>query len=131
MSLEQFREARDVFSSAASASARRLAFAGIAIVWLFRTGEGMGSKLPDPLLLPVLLFAATLALDLLHYLVATVIWSVFCRLKENQEVCSGTPLDAPAWFNWPTNLFFYSKIASVALGYVLMIRFLYVAWAGS
>ncbi len=128
MKLQQYREAYYEHSGKASDSARNLAFAGIAIVWLFRAGSGLDSPLPNPLLLPILLFAATLALDLLHYLVASVTWSVFCRIKEKKEIPEEAELDAPPQLNWAPLFLFYLKIASVMSGYALMIHFLSKVW---
>ena len=131
MSLKDFRHGYYEHTRKVSESVTKLAFAGIAIVWLFRAGEGLDSKLPESLLLPVLLFAATLGLDLLHYLVGAITWGTFCRLQERKGVSEEADLDAPAWLNWGTNALFYLKVASVVLGYALMIRYLYGLWTRS
>lgn len=128
MKLSNFRDSYYHYTDKASEVARKLAFAGIAIVWLFRMGDGVDSRLPRPLLLPVLLFAVALALDLLHYVYGGVAWGIFCRSKEKKGHRGDSDLDAPRWMNCPTHGFFYAKIVSVVVGYVMMIAFLWVLW---
>ncbi len=62
--LEKFRESYYELSGKASDTARNLAFAGIAIIWIFRTGEGVANKIPQAIFWPLGLFAVALALDL-------------------------------------------------------------------
>ena len=131
MNLGKFRESYYDYTAKASDVARKLAFAGIAIVWIFRTGNGKDSSVPGPLLLPILLFAVTLGLDLLHYVCGSVTWGIFCRIKEKEPPPANDDWDAPAWLNWGTNLLFYAKIASVVAGYVAMTAFLWKLWATS
>ena len=131
MNLSDFRQAYYDYSAKASDIARKLAFAGIAIVWIFRTGGAATAEVPRGLLPPLLSFAASLALDLLHNLAGTAVWGVFCRLKERQGIGPEDELDAPAWVNWGTNLLFYAKITSVAGGYLVLIWFLCAKWAAA
>lgn len=122
--LADFRKDYYEFSSKASGVARNLAFAGIAVVWIFRHGDGINSKIPQPLLFPVALFALTLALDLIHYVAGTITWGIFCRIKEKSGTLEDEELKAPMWLNWGTLLMFWSKIVVVMFAYILLIHFL-------
>lgn len=123
------REAREEYyerTTTASNLARQLAFAGIAIVWIFRTTGANGPALPDALLLPALLLALALAVDLSQYIYAAAAWGWFHRRKE----LSGAALDeevgqAPRWINWPTNFLFVAKVILVAVAYGYLIAFLW------
>lgn len=129
MKLAGFRADYYKLSGKASDVARKLAFAGIAIVWIFRAGEGSNFKVPHGLLLPLFVFAITLALDLLHYVAGAIIWGVFCRVKECAGVAEDEELDAPPWLNYPTLVFFWGKILGIGTGYFFLIRFLWEAWS--
>jgi len=48
---------------------RQLAFAGIAIIWVFRTDSGGRQIVPEELFLPGLLLVLSLSFDLLQYVI--------------------------------------------------------------
>jgi hypothetical protein len=129
MKLSKYRNDYYGFSAKASDVCRTLAFAGIAICWIFKSGQGT-PRLPTDLLPPVALFAIGLALDLLHYVVATAIWGTFSRIheKRQQNLERDPPVTAPKQLNWPTLCFFWLKIAAVCAGYGLLIDFLIKKW---
>jgi hypothetical protein len=119
----------EYFSQKASDVTRQFAFAGIALVWIFKIG-GDNPKLPDELIVPTFWFAVTLALDLFHYAFATIFWSVFCRYHEKKGLKKKKPdpdpdVIAPRWINWPTNFFFYSKLSSIVIGYFIILQFIF------
>jgi hypothetical protein len=68
MKLSEARECYYSHSGNASAAARQIAFAGIAVVWVFNQPQsGQLLALPDALVMVLLLLCATLACDLLQY----------------------------------------------------------------
>jgi hypothetical protein len=74
-------------------------------------------------MLPLIFFVATLSFSLLQYLWGTMIWGYFTRKEEKKltDVANEDPeLEAPAWYNWPTNTFFCLKTISVIIGYILL-----------
>ena len=121
--LSHFREKEYYyFSGKVSELCRSLAFAGIAVIWIFKADK-TGMTIDEKLLLPLIFFVATLAFDLFHYLWGTLIWGFFVRKEEKKlkDVATEDPdLEAPAWFNWPTNIFFYLKAILVIIGYVFL-----------
>ena len=120
MQLNDARTAYDGFTGKASDSARSLAFAGIAVVWVFRVGA---TSIPPDFILPLLLFSASLGFDLLQYVVAGILWGTFLRHKEQQtDVDETTDFEAPAWINWPGNTLFGLKLLAVFLGYLSLTR---------
>ena len=84
MKLSDCRETFYEFSGKLSDNARKLAFAGIAIVWIFKQGENSLYTIPDPLKAVMLMFVISLSLDLLHYIWQTIVWGRFYTYKENK-----------------------------------------------
>jgi hypothetical protein len=131
MKLKDFRHDYYEASATASARVRNLAFAGIAIVWVFKAGEGVASAIPSPLIFPLILFAATLTLDLFQYLSGTLVWGAFHRLKEKNGIEEEADIDAPRWSNWPALGFFWAKAVAVIGGYAYLVRFLWGLFSGN
>jgi hypothetical protein len=105
-------------SGKASDSARSLAFAGVAIVWLFKN-SGPDQPIPTVLIAPLAVFALALALDLFHYAVSAALWGGFTRLKERAlrtDAKQDPELDAPFYLNWPGLVLFWTKLTAVAFG---------------
>ena len=125
MKLEDCRKHYYEYSGKASDILRQLAFAGIALIWIFRVTVHGQAQIPEALSVPAVLFACGLAFDLLQYLFATVMWGGFGRYK---ELKNKTPRDqefkAPRWINWPGNTFFFLKTISVLMAYIFLIHFL-------
>lgn len=127
MKISDFRKNNyDYSSQKASEVTRQLAFAGIALVWIFKLG-GENPKIPGELIAPTFCFALTLAFDLLHYVIATILWGRFCRQHEKMGEISGEinpDVIAPAWINRPAIAFFTLKVLSVSIGYFFMFRYM-------
>ncbi len=151
MELKDARAAADTFSGKASDVSRQLAFAGIAVIWILRVGDKTGGiQYAGALLLPLLMFVASLALDLLHYVYGAVAWLSFHRIKELElkDAPAETKTKAPRWIhringpssntsptgpkfkaprciNWPTNFFFYGKLVLNILAYLQLLSFIW------
>lgn len=128
--LSKYREDYYYFSGKASDIARQLGFAGIVIIWIFKTGDSSMPQLPKELLPPLSFFVIGLALDLLHYVISTVIWGRFQRREEKKltDISEDPEISAPAYYNWPSNTLFWVKLLSIACGYVLLITFFWSLW---
>jgi len=126
--LEDYKQAYYDFTGLTSASARQLAFAGIAIIWIFRNGGSGGLVLPHDLLYPSAFFVVSLAADLFQYFVSSAIWGIFHRVKEKEFEKGSLPEDsilkAPVYLNWPNLAFFYVKVLCVLIAYVQMFVFI-------
>jgi hypothetical protein len=126
MKLADARKAHEEYSGKASDICRQLAFAGLGIVWIFKTDVPNGV-----LQVPQLLVPATVALvvalcsDLLQYVWGATAWGYYHRVKEkhfNRD--QSRDFAAPIWMNWPTNIFWYGKIAGVMVGFVYILLYL-------
>lgn len=132
MKLNEYRETYYEFSGKASDTARGLAFAGIAVVWVFRVdGSGdVATMLPADLLRALGMLVAALALDLMQYVVAAAIWGSFSRLKETQlgKEYEGE-LSAPRYLNWPGLACFWGKLAALVSAYAMLSLAIWSRWA--
>ncbi|MGA9996850.1 MAG: hypothetical protein WBP93_15635 [Pyrinomonadaceae bacterium] len=125
MKLEDVRDTYYYHSQKTSDIVRQLGFAGIALIWMFKTDLGGGKQVVPPELIPAARFIVIgLALDLLHYVAGTLIWAIYNRRKERAGTKEGTEFLAPPSINWPTLIFFWAKTIIMIYAYVLLIRFL-------
>lgn len=101
-----------------------MAFAGIALIWIFKTEGAHGISLPSELLWPAMLFIVGLGFDLLHYLVASATWGTYHRVMERKYGPGyASDLHAPAYLNWPSLLFYWGKLVAVIWGYALLLAY--------
>jgi hypothetical protein len=110
-------------STSLSNVSRQLAFAGIAVIWIFVLRKDGQVTINDQLILPLGFFVAGLAFDLLQYMYASAAWSYFNRKKElDSSIDENTEFTAPRIINWPTITFFWFKSITVMLGYITILR---------
>ncbi|WP_257388639.1 hypothetical protein [Tahibacter caeni] len=141
MKISEMRDQVAFFSAKASDIARQLAFAGIAVIWVFKIGGGSsgGSETSPPIapgdLMPaVFLLVSCLACDFLHYIVAALAWHLkaeSCMEKRDKDE-HGNPIagkDFPAGntSNWG-DFFFYAKSTLLMLGYFCLLKFILYKW---
>lgn len=121
--LDDYREYSELLSS----SNRQLAFAGIAIIWIFRNGNGITPLIPNQLLLPLMFFALSLFFEILQYLSGTVIWKSFFsyneKLYRSKKLESADDIVAPKCYQRIITTFFYLKVSSTILAYFLIFKF--------
>jgi hypothetical protein len=137
MKLSEYKKHYYEFSGKASDVSRQLAFAGIAVVWIFRLNTTT-PQIPKELILPLALLISFLFFDLLQYLCATFIWGYFQWSQERnlQEGIESpdmikideTELDAPGWYKIPQLVLFILKIISIFLGYIFLGFFVWKCW---
>jgi hypothetical protein len=118
MKLDDYRKVYEDFSGKLSDVARQLAFAGIALIWLFKVDSKPGQRIPPDLLPPAALLAMGLFCDLLQYVFGTVIWQRFHRKHEKlrKSEAKDTALEAPWYYPIPINIAFLLKIVSIITG---------------
>jgi len=122
--LEDCREAYYSHSTTASEVNRNLAFAALAVVWIFRLEQTAPTLLPTALIWPTILAVLSLGLDLLQYVTSAAIWGIYTRYKERSRISGKTEFLAPRQTNWPGLAFFWGKIGSLIIAYVLLLKFL-------
>lgn len=117
---------------------RQLAFAGIAVIWIFKDGGAVApagappTLIPRDLILAMCAFVAFLSLDYLQYLSASVVWRIYARHKEIQCEKVNAPVTEdfshPAWISWPYTPFFYLKIVAMVFGQIVLFSYLAHRW---
>jgi hypothetical protein len=111
-------------SGKASDIARQLDFAGLAIIWIFRTEAGPNQLVPKALIVPAALIVIALSFDLMQYVTGAGAWGIYRRHKERSGISLENEFLAPRTINWVQLVFFWLKLASTILAYVLILRFL-------
>ncbi len=121
LSLSQSRDEYYSFSKTASELNRKLAFAGVAIVWVFRSGESSEELgITGRLLVVGGLFVLSLAADLLHYAVSAIAWGIFSRRKELGGAVPEDEFVAPRWINWSGIGLWTSKLVLSLAAYLIL-----------
>jgi hypothetical protein len=122
--IQDYREDFYTHSGKASDVSRQLAFAGIAVIWIFKTDRAGTFAIPRELLIPSVLIVLALGLDLLQYCVATVTWRVYYRRLENADVHEDAVLDQHS-IHWeaPIYVIFWLKLLCVFSAYILILKY--------
>jgi len=118
--VEHYRRTFYEFSGKASDISRQLAFAAIAVIWLFKKETPL--SIPHDLIVPGVLVVAALAADLLQYTVGAGIWYTYYRYLELKGI-SEAP-DHSSWLEAPMQVLFWGKLVFVILAYFLILQFL-------
>lgn len=121
MKLKDCRESYYYNSGKASDISRQLAFAGLALVWAFRVGSADAAIVPRDMRWAAILLVIGLALDFLQYIVATMVWGVYHRLKEKRATSENQDFLAPRAINYPANTCFFLKQIAVFAAYVFLL----------
>jgi len=121
MNINDYRETYYALSGKASDVCRQLAFAGIALIWIFKEDKGGPLAVPDALLLPAALFVIALALDLVQYVYGSLAWGAFSRYHEGRQISATAELSAPMYINWPTLFCFWLKLTLCIVSYALVL----------
>lgn len=127
MKLSEIRKDYEELSSLLSKYNRQLAFAGIGIVWLFRTTDKTGNTSIDSgMLMPVFCFVISFAFDLFQYLWLSLAWYIYyywgrkCKGKaEEDEMCE------PEWPNVIAWLMYVLKVIALIAAYIYLGVYLY------
>jgi hypothetical protein len=117
MNLKDARENYYFHTGKVSDIVRQLGLGAIAVVWLFHSGSGSEFSIPAPLILPLKLVVAGLALDLLQYASGSFVWGLFQWWKARNGVPESDVFKAPSAINLPALLFFWGKVVLVVCCY--------------
>ncbi|KJG18388.1 hypothetical protein [Photobacterium angustum] len=123
MNLKDCRENYYALSGSLSSVTRQLAFAGIAVCWVFSVKSKTGYLLDKQLVLSILFFCLGLLLDLLQYFYSSAAWGFYSRYKEKRVPNDDHDFLAPRWINWPTLLLYWTKPISVMAGFFVLFNF--------
>ena len=123
----KFKECWDqyrFYTGKTSELSRQVAFAGIALIWVFKIESDSGARVPEALVLPGALLALALACDILQYASGSLAWFFFNRSKERAGVSLDEDVLSPPWMHWPAQFFFVAKVVIVAAAYFLIFAYL-------
>lgn len=123
MNLKDYRQTFYEFTGKASDLNRQLAFAAIALIWLFKTGADSQPTFPHKLILPGGLVVVSLFLDMLQYCVGAIVWRMIYTKNEAIEVSETEDLDHSVWSERPIWFLFIVKILFVMTAYVFIFLF--------
>jgi hypothetical protein len=121
MELSKYREDAHEFTAKLSDINRNLAFAGIAIIWVFKVQADDKFIIPNELLLPLYFIVICLLLDLLQYLYLSIIWTLFHRKMENKKI---KETKAPKWYSNVSYVILFTKVAVNIIGFVFLFIYL-------
>ena len=133
--IDDYKADYEHYTGKASEISRGLAFAGIALIWIFKTTSEDGNiDIPNLLVAPLIWLVITLALDLLQYIGGGLIWLIYYRFKERQinkgVISADDDIKAPKILPFIIHFFYWSKLISIVIAYILLLRFLYDAFIG-
>jgi hypothetical protein len=121
-------ELRDTYYEATdkvSELVRQLAFAGIAVIWIFRVGSDSGGiKYSDQLLLPLGLLVLSLAADFSQYFYKSLVWGILNHIYWRSRRDNEADVDVSGKWNWPTIALFWCKACLMAAAYITLLRFI-------
>ncbi len=125
MKLSEYKNDYYEYSGLASSTSRQLTFAGIALLWIFKSGSDGNYSLSVELYIPAVALIVSLGSDILQYVTATIIWGIFHRYHECNRNNNNpdTELEASKYLTWPINFFFYLKLISVIYAYYYLLKF--------
>jgi hypothetical protein len=126
------QEAKDTFyeaSATLSDNVRRLAFGGIAIIWILRVADKTAAGIPfsKVLFLPLIAFVVGLLLDALQYLYKTIAWWLYHKGKYQAGLAADAEIDPPMSLNAPTWFFFCGKVIACGIGYWYVLGYMWNA----
>ena len=118
----------DKFTGTLSELSRKLCFAGIAVIWMLKNTS------VDVSLNSVLVwFVVSLFFDLLQYVYASAIWSIYFRFKEKRLLSTVKKEEDvvkeeflyPPKINWLTTVFFWLKVSICLVGQIMLVHYMY------
>lgn len=122
--LSEYKEDYYLFTGKLSDINRQIAFAGIAIIWIFKETDGPLISVDSQLVLAAILIILALALDMVQYIYQSIAWSIFYTKKNKKCVSEDDLIESSPWMNVPSWIFFSFKVLFVIFAYVIIICFL-------
>jgi hypothetical protein len=114
----------DRYNQAVTDLCRQIAYAGIAVIWVFRVSAGGLNKLPRNLFIAGFLLVLCLFLDFCQNVAGSLLYDAYGRRKEKEIGNNEERFLQPNWLLWPMDLFFFAKVGALVVGYVLILWYL-------
>lgn len=125
--IEDYREEFYVFTGKASDVNRQLALAGIAVIWIFKNPENSKILLSDILIEPLKYLIISLGIDLIQYVLGSIIWGIYFEIKEyqvNHKNLVNDNIKAPTILSLSITTLFFLKVAAMIYAYLLLLTFI-------
>lgn len=122
MSTESNWDNYEEYTSALSSNVRKLAFAGVGIIWVL-SGGGLNSiDIDDLYRWPLYLMIVALALDFMQYVLGAGIWWVYSMWDEHEHKRRGEPpkhdeTHNSEALNIPMHVCFVAKTVTICIAY--------------
>ncbi len=120
MILKDARNAYDYYSGKLSDVVRQLAFAGIAVIWIFKNGASV-IPFDERLVWPLRFLVGALACDLLHYVYASLAWGRFAHMHGKDGTKDADEVEPDEKINWTSLVFFWFKAFLCVISYALLL----------
>ena len=119
-SLKEWLEEQQYYSGKASEATRTLAFAGVAVIWVFYEENPAQNSphLDSNFILPLLLLTLSLTFDLLHYAAGAIIWNlVYLHHERHTPEKERDDIGAEPWKRKLVTWLFYIKLGALVVAY--------------
>lgn len=129
MKLDDIKAEYHFYTGKVSDLARQLAFAGIAVIWIFKVDEKGAPKIPHPMLAPTAALVLSLLFDFLQYTFGAIAYHIRFETAERRKKKYKLPADQEFKVSRrlvlrPMDVLFYLKAICVVIAYVLLAKFL-------
>jgi hypothetical protein len=127
--LSEWRKSQEEFTKTCSEVTRRLAYAGIAVVWIFvKVAEGPAVFLPPALMVALIFILGGLLFDYLQYAYSSAAWTIYNNYKERKmnpdhKMDAEVKYAAPACINYLNYACFWTKQLMIVIAYIIIIAF--------
>jgi hypothetical protein len=118
----------DGYNKAVSEIARKMAYAGVALIWVFRVTDKVGTHIPRELFVAGFCLASCLLLDFLQQCVGSEVYKRFGDYKQ-ARVSADEKFLQPFWLLWPTDALFWLKVLAGLGGYYFIMHYLWLSFA--
>lgn len=119
MTIKEIREDYVRYSSNVSNLCRNLSLAGIGVIWIFKHEKS--PLIPESLYLPLLLFIIALVVDLMQYVIQTLIWYCYYLIhkpnKNSRDTEENKLVNESECANIIPWLFWFGKLILVSVAY--------------
>lgn len=129
MKLSKYLEDSHFYSGKVSDITRQLAFAGIAVVWVFKQEGKLVPIIPNPMLKPLALLVLALGADFLQYFILALIWYLFYHYHEKRKKEEDPDLPPHSlWYIRPSGFLWFLKSCAVVSAYILLLKYFFSIW---
>jgi hypothetical protein len=122
--ISEYKEDYYLFTGKLSDINRQIAFAGIAIIWVFKKSENSQFQIEVDLILPSILIVCSLAFDMFQYIYQSIAWSIFYSHHNRKHKNEDKKIESSERMNYPSWIFFSTKVILVLIAYVKIFMFL-------